>query len=297
MKPTVLYNCRELALPTCFGPPDNPKWLMDCPVLGPPGEEVEHRPHGWLTAYIPRVNKRRREPAALRVWTAALLHLPIEHRNGDTFQMAVPRKTIKRWINPDGKGRKGAQGQAVVDAALDGLSGVLTGIPLKGMGVRSTRLVKCVSAGAEAVQLAIRCPATHSFGQKVEWERVMRYGVQSALWFRLYLALTARFNDYGRKGRPMSLTVRRSGRVRRNPAAIRCPIQTEEELAWQVGNDGASKQRRHEIRGALKALEADGAVVLEGAGRGRWRVFRGVHLQRTLGSPTADPRKSVNPSV
>ena len=239
----------------------------------------------------------------LRLWIAALLHVPIEKRNGQPVALTFPVRDVAAWLHPDGW-RNRRRDWDRLPAALAGLGSLRVPIEVlaTAAGDREFRPVALVSCpalpsewrGGEAlVVLDVRVPAAAAHGSRIDWRALCRYGSDSASAYRAFLAVSAVLHRTAYRGAPVTRQIgapvlrsdgkpkrRKGGALVRDPGALVDHPHAGKAAAWSdhdaarfLGFDPTDKRRRHDARRAIERLAGDGVIDLQRDSSGRFRLF------------------------
>ena len=148
--------------------------------------------------------------------------------------------------------------------------------------------------GGEApVVLTVRIPAGSAAGARLDFDRLCRYGADSAALYRAYLAVVTALDRSAHHGAPVTrylgrpilggdgLPRRRKGGfivrdptiLDRHPLASVAPTWTDRDAARVIGLNPESRVFRQRARAVLERLAADGAVEIEHVSHDRFRLF------------------------
>ena len=223
-------------------------------------------------------------PWPMRLFIGALIHLPIPARDGGVHSFQVATEEVIAWLHPDGWANRRRDWHRLPEA-LFALNDRHWYLPVPGFGY-----VKLVTAtvipetpGDPFVEFTVRVPASAAHGARIDWPRLCRYGVHSALMYRAYLSVSALLDHSARRGHPITADVAaplvdEDGRMRRakggrllrsgservpNPAAHYVPVLSDADLTGMLGLDASDRRRRHDARKAIEALAGDGVIRIE----------------------------------
>ena len=251
----------------------------------------------WLLALYDRAGgesmaQGRGAPWDLRLFVAALCAVPIDQRTGDARPMPFGIGEVIAWLHPDGW-RNRRRDWDRLPAALNRLGSLRVPIGNYDVALVHALAVPRRWDPAEIVTLQVRVPATAAAGIRLDWDRLRRYGAESAAVYRAYLSVCAAMDRSAYHGAPLvrqigapvldaAGTLKRGRRGRlvrdrdnlvRNPKADLAPVWTDADAARFLGFDASDRFRRRDARRALERLEADGAAVVERLTGGRFRLF------------------------
>ena len=233
----------------------------------------------------------RGAPWALRLFIAALCAVKVEDRNGVGVPLPFKLEDVGGWLHPDGWTNRRRDWERL-PAALNRLGSLR--VPIGGMlvaPVHALAVPKAYSADA-AVVLMVTIPRAARAGVRLDWDRLRRYGLQSAAIYRAYLSVSAVLDHSAARGMPITRQIAapvlnrtgkpiaRKGRLLRdpdrlveNPAARYVAVFTDRDAASFIGYNPNEKQRRYDARKAIEQLTADGVIELNRLARGRFRMF------------------------
>ena len=262
----------------------------------------------WLLALYDQaggqsMRQGRGAPWDLRLFVAALLHVPIEARTGARVQLPFRLPEIVSWLHPDGWENRRRDWNKL-PAALARIGALCVPMPCThpNSGKTWTGLLAMVHAEITpkewspeaAVMFTVRIPAQAAHGARIEWPRLCQYGKESAVLYRAYLSVCTWLDNSARRGQPLTRLIaapviggdgkpkrRKGGAIVRdpdalivNPAAQFVPELTDATVTHAFGFDPTDRYRRRDARCALERLVADGVIELEQGGRrGRFRIF------------------------
>ena len=233
----------------------------------------------------------RGAPWDLRLFIAALCAVKVEDRNGVGVPLPFKLEDVGGWLHPDGWTNRRRDWERL-PAALNRLGSLR--VPIGGMlvaPVHALAVPKAYSADA-AVVLMVTIPRAARAGVRLDWDRLRRYGLQSAAIYRAYLSVSAVLDHSAAGGMPITRQIAapvlnragkpiaRKGRLLRNPdrlvenpAARYVAVFTDRDAASFIGYDPNDKRRRYDARKAIEQLERDGVIELERLSRGQFRMF------------------------
>ena len=267
-----------------------------------PGLALEPRlqcASGLLSLYDgcggPLNTQGRGAPWALRLFIGAMLHLPVEQRDGYWRTLRFPLAEVEAWLHPGGWDRSNRHKYwHRLPEALHAMARDMGWLPVPGVGL--VRIVQPSvipqSPDAPGVEFTIRIPTQAARGDRIDWPKLCEYGKHSAALYRAYLSACAIMGQSARKGQPLTRLIaapvpsngsrparRKDGKILRDPAAVvpnpaaRYALGlTERELAQVIGFDPQVRQYRAKARAAFEQLHADGVIELARDGE-RWRIF------------------------
>ena len=239
----------------------------------------------------------------LRLWIAALLHVPIGKRNGRPVMLTFPVRDVAAWLHPDGW-RNRRRDWDRLPAALAGLGSLRVPIEVLATAAgdrefRPVALVSCPAVpaawrdGAALVSFDVRVPAPAAHGSRIDWRALCRYGADSAALYRAFLAVSAVLHRTAYRGAPVTRQIgapilrsngkpkrRKGGAPVRDPGVLvehphvgKAPAWSDGDAARFLGFDPTDRRRRHDARRAIERLAADGVIDLQRDGSGRFRLF------------------------
>ena len=254
-------------------------------------------------------------PWALRLLTGAMLHLPLELRDGNWQRLHFPLEEVEGWLHrrdPETKSviwRNRARDFHLLPEALKKINRSLGWVDIGKMYVACV-FVSAIpkTPDAPGVEFTIRIPGSAARGARIEWPALREYGRISPTLFSAYLSACAFMHNSARKGHPItaeigrpildkdgrSIRKREGGTVVRsktalteNPAAKFVPKLTDYDLTRLIGLEEDNRKHRLRARRAFEQLHQDGRIDLRNEterGRNRWKIF-GVHSSQ--GNQTA----------
>ena len=241
----------------------------------------------------------RGAPWGLRLFVGALLTLPVEFRDGRQQLIPLTTGDLARWLLPGGWDRRPSAFDRLQRALRD-LDRLRVPIGIDGTSGGLLKVVDCpllpaaYDRGRGPVVLRVSIPGGAARGAHVEWDRLTRYGANSAPLYRAYLSVCAVLDYSARAGRALTQTIpapvldaygraRRSKSGRRiirskvltmpNPAARYVSWLSPDDVRHMVGLAADHKMNRKRAREALEQLEEDGVVIIERQRGGLIRLF------------------------
>ena len=256
----------------------------------------------WLLSLYDRAGGRvlsqgKGAPWDLRLMIAALLHLHIDERDGFTRTRSFSAKYVESWLHPDGWRNRSRDWHLFPEALarIDSLSRLY--IPGHG------RFGLVWASGIPAfhmdrtVEFHLRIPGRAAAGARLSWPRLCRYGAESAVLYRAYLAAVAYLDRSSVDGHPITVEigapvldahgepirlqgkggkpgpmVRDHGSLSENPASRYVGVLDGYDLARMVGLDPSNRVYRFKARRAFERLNLDGVIDLRETGSGL-RIF------------------------
>ena len=206
--------------------------------------------------------------------------------------MPLTTGDLARWLLPGGWDRRPATFERLRHAlmALDGLR-----VPVP---AGDLRLVDCVllprvfDRGRGPVVFRVSIPPSAAHGARVDWERLTRYGADSAPLYRAYLSVCAVLDYSARAGRaltphvPAPVLDKHGNPIRRKGAIVRSHVETKpnpaarfvgwlspDDVRRMVGLHADHHQNRRRAREAIEQLEANAVVAVERGRNGLIRLF------------------------
>lgn len=240
-------------------------------------------------------------PWLQRLFVGALLSVAPGERGGERH---VPTTSFElgRWMQPGGWSRRLADWEKM-RLALLGLGDLRIPLPY-GPGpnqvvdvpiVTGWAVPRTYDGGRAPVVLKVNIPGGGGAGAPIDFNRLMRYGAESAPLFRMYLSAVAVLDYSARHGRALTATIpapvlgadgrprrRKGGRIVRsatdvvpNPAAQFTVPLTNEDFRVMSGLRGDHPENRRRATGATERLADDGVLALERRRDGRVKFFSG----------------------
>ena len=280
-------------LPAIQASPTEPQLLL--PGFAP---LTNHGSASWLLALYDQaggqsMRQGRGAPWDLRLFVAALLHVPIEHRTGAAVQLPFRLPEIASWLHPDGWANR-RRDWGKLPAALDRLGSLRVPLPFTHPHSGKTwtgRLAMVHAALAvdewnpeAAVLFTVTIPAQAAHGARIEWPRLLKYGKESAVLYRAYLSVCTLLDKSARNGHPITQQIKpkrhKGGVIVRdpdalivNPLARFVPKLTDADATHFFGFDRSNRNHRRMARCSMERLADDGVIAIEPASRGRFRIF------------------------
>ena len=234
----------------------------------------------------------RGAPWDLRLFIAALCAVKVADRNGVGVPLPFLISDVGGWLHPDGWTNRRRDWERL-PAALNRLGSLR--VPIGGMLVAPVHALAVPETyyPHAPVLLQVTIPRGARAGVRLDWNRLRRYGLDSAALYRAYLSVSSVLDRTAKGGMPITRQIaapvtdqagkpiaRKGGKLLRdpnrlvdNPAARYQAIFTDRDAASFIGFDPADKRRRYDARKAIERLEEDGVVELERLSRGRFRMF------------------------
>ena len=270
-------------------------------------------------------SRHRGAPWDLRLFVGALLSVPVDERDGRDKRFAISAGDLAEWLHPGGwdrsNRRRDWEAFRATLRSLDRLRILYR--------VRSCEdieaCVQCRERGGHLVQLRtvdvpclpekwdrgrtpvvfrVSIPRSAARGATVDWDRLVRYGVESAVLYRAYLSVSAVLDYTARAGHPITKTIGapvlnqagspifRKGHIVRdktrsveNPAQRYVKFLSDDELRQLVGLKAATPANRMRAREAIERLALDEVIDIEQRSDGTVRFF----------GPRATPRAKPIP--
>lgn len=245
----------------------------------------------------------------LRLFVYALLHMHISDRDGLWHTYLYPTERVIAWLHPRGWANERRDWNKLPEA-LHALRERLSYVPVPGIGYVATLIPSVIpSAPTDPfIEFTIRVPSIAAHGDRIDWPRLVTYGVKSDRLFRAYLAVTAWMGRSSNRGHPITRDIappviaddgtpkRRKGKIvvgpdgkqrRRlgaivrsktefvpNPAARYAgPILSEGDLTRMIALDPTNRYHRYDARAAFERMHADGVIDLQSDGSGGFLIF------------------------
>ena len=240
-------------------------------------------------------------PWDLRLWIYALLNLPVEKRDGRWHKESFSVEEVIGWLHPNGWSNQRRDWQKLPDA-LDAMRR-LAYLPVPGIGYVAILYPSVIpsSPSDPFIEFTIRVPRIAAYGDRIIWPWLIKYGADSSLRFRTYLAVSAWMGNSARHGHPITRQIsqpsydsggkrrrRKGGTIIRsvnrripNYAARFVSGLTDHDLTSMIGLDPDNKRHRHEARKVFERLHADTVIDLH-------RIVTGRHTRFAIFGPTAD---------
>ena len=234
----------------------------------------------------------RGAPWPLRLFIGALLHVGIPERDGYWHSFVLPTEDVISWLHPKGWANRKRDWEKFPEA-LQRINRGLGSVDING-----TDVLLVVASGiprrpdAPFVEFSVRVPARAARGDRLDWPTLCRYGTESAVLYRAYLAVSAFLGRSARAGHPITAKIeapllgadgkpirekggqikRVSGALVENPAAIYSRSLSDVGLTGMLGFDPSNKVYRLRARQAFERLAEDKVIDLQKDGK-LWRVF------------------------
>ena len=228
-------------------------------------------------------------PWDLRLWVYALLHLPIEKRDGQWHKLSFPLEEVIGWLHPNGWSNQRRDWQKLPDALNKMRSLAYVPIPMIGHVAILYPSVIPTSSHDPSIEFTIRVPRAAAHGDRIIWPWLIAYGAKSSVLFRAYLAVTAWMGRSAHHGYSVTRLVAAplygsDGKLRRGKDGKivrsdnrRIPNQltryvselTDRDLTRMIGFDPDNNDDRHKARRAFERLHADTVIDLQRIGAGR----------------------------
>lgn len=270
--------------------------LLDLPELTPQGCA------SWLLRLFDRaggqsMRQGRGAPWDMRLFIGAMLHLPIAKRDNQWHNLRLPTEEVVSWLHPNGWTNR-ARDWSSFPEALFCMNKELGVVEIEGLGyvqiIGATVIPKMPND--PMVEFIVRIPKTAAHGARLDWPRLCKYGLTSAVLYRAYLASMEFMHLSAHKGQPITQVIgkpligsdgkplrRKGGQVKRsetetipNPATRYVRGLTEGELTAMIGLNPRERYHRQRTRAAFDTLHKDGVINLKKEGHGRrtvWRIF------------------------
>ena len=257
----------------------------------------------WLLAVYDQAGgateaRGRGAPWLLRLFVGALLSVAPELRTGRPVSLQLTTGQLARWLLPGGWDRR-PEAFDRLRAALRGLDGLRVPVGIPGTSGGLLRVVDALlvpaayDRGRGPVVLRVSIPPAAARGARVDWDRLTRYGAESAPVYRAYLSTMAVLDYAGRAGRALTPTIpapevdargrkrrRKGGIVMRsntaripNPAARFVGWLSDDDVRCMVGLVADHRQNRARARDAIERLAGDGVLTIERRADGMIRLF------------------------
>ena len=229
----------------------------------------------------------RGAPWSMRLFVGALLHLAVGDRDGHWRTLRLPTEEVINWLHPNGWANRRRDWERF-PAALDAMRERLTYVPMTGLGSVAIMFPSVIPRAPSdpLVEFTLRISASAAHGARIDWQRLCRYGTESAVLYRAYLSVCAYLDRSARAGHPITAEIgvpillpdgrpkrRKGGSMERsetetmpNPAARYVAPLTEVDLAQMIGFDGADRFRRRDARVAYERLNDEGVIDLHREG-------------------------------
>ena len=272
--------------------------IADRPQMALPGLETGPGCPSWILSLFDRsgggpVSDGRGAPWSLRLFVGALLHLAVADRDGEWHTLRFPVAEVERWLHPNGWTNR-RRDWAKLPKALQDMQRRFGYVPVRGFGsvMVAAPTVIPISVSDPIVEFTVRLPPAAASGARLDWNRLRRYGAESAPRYRAYLAVAALLDQTAHRGAPVTRLigaakttasgkpVMRRGRPVRDdsvmvphPFASYAPTFTDRDAARFVGFDPDDRRRRCAAIGALELLADDDVIDLVRGPRGTFRLF------------------------
>jgi len=219
----------------------------------------------------------------MRLFIAAILHLPIQERDGRWRALRPTTTDVIAWLHPNGwKNRR--RDWHRFPAALEFMRKNLGYITVPGIGHVAVLIPTVIPQRPTDpfVEFTIRIPPAASGGIRIDWPTLCQYGTKSAALYRAYLSVMAFLDRSAHHGHPITrligapltdedgklqrrnggLLIRSESDLINNPSARFVPHLSIHQATAMIGYDPNSKQRRHDTRLALRELHDHGVIEL-----------------------------------
>ena len=257
-----------------------PTWL---PGLEP---AVRGCPSWLLWAYDraggPLMRQGRGAPWELRLLIGSLLHLAVDQRDGDWRTLRLETREVERWLHPHGWSNRRRDWEKLPEALMR-MRERLSWVPVRGVGLVAMAVPTVIPEQRDdpLIEFSVRVPRSAAHGARIHWPRLCAYGVDSAVLYRAYLAVTAHLDASARRGHPQTaqIPVRRKREAGRptelapNPTARFAPTLMASDFARMIGFDAEDRRHRSKAREAFERLATDGVIDLQPEGRREWRIL------------------------
>ena len=225
-------------------------------------------------------------PWDLRLWVYALLHLPIEKRDGQWHKLLFPLEEVIGWLHPNGWSNQRRDWQRLPDALNKMRSLAYVPVPMIGHVAILYPSVIPTSSHDPSIEFTIRVPRAAAHGDRIIWPWLIAYGAESSVLFRAYLAVTAWMGRSARQGHSVTRLIparlygadgklrrRKGGKIVRS-ANRRIPNDrqpvyvarlTDRDLTRMIGFDPDNNDDRYKARRAFERLHADTSSTCNGS--------------------------------
>lgn len=249
-------------------PPQGPEQLI-LPGIGIGGRSAQACP-GWMLNLFDQaggmsLTKGRGAPLELRLFVAALLHLPAHLRGHEgTRSYVVEASQVEQWAFPGGIHNFGRDWSRIPEAlySLHNLRVLIAGHAVSPVTVPVIPMTReAVRTGK--VAFTVYVPPGAEAGARIHFPVLAQYGLASAPLYRAYLAAQAVVDFTARRGQPIKVS--HSERAKNRIASF-----SSADMIRMVGHQNS----RHSGRAiaAFEEIAADGHIELVRTGR-RWQIF------------------------
>ena len=228
-------------------------------------------------------------PWDLRLWVYALLHLPVEKRDGQWHKLTFSLEEVIGWLHPDGWSNQRRDWKLLPDALNKMRSLAYVPVPMIGHVAILYPSVIPTSSRDPSIEFTIRVPRAAAHGDRIIWPWLIAYGAESSVLFRAYLAVTAWMGRSAHHGHSVTRLIRaplsgsdgkprrrQGGKIvrsdnRRIPNDLTKYVAelTDRDLTRMIGFDPDNNDERYKARRAFERLHADTVIDLQRIGAGR----------------------------
>ena len=257
-------------------------------------QEVDTCPQ-WLLHLFDRaggqsVKPGRGAPWDMRLFIGAFLHLDYSQRSGAWRRLLFRTEEVILWLHPDGWSHRSRDWDKF-PAALDAIQRNLAYVSIPGVGriqMISPSIIP-VRPDDPWVEFTLRVPVSAGQGIRIDWERLTRYGVESAPLYRGYLTAMAILDHSAYYGHPITRLIgapilgsngqpvrHRGGGIKRsktnfveNPSRRFVKPLQEPDLVHMLGLSKKSRTNRKRALKVFERLHDDGVIDLHEKGLSR----------------------------
>jgi len=181
------------------------------PLPGVPDPTAAACPSAILRLYDacggPLATQGRGAPWEVRLFVGAMLHLPVDDRDGEwrTLRFSLPE--VESWLHPGGWDRSNRRRDwHRLPEALMFMRREMGLLAVDGLGwVEILRPTVIPTRPTDPlVEFSIRIPRRAAHGDRIDWPRLAKYGQASAAQYRAYLVAAEFMGRSARYGQPVT---------------------------------------------------------------------------------------------